>query len=100
MIRFLIEVTSFFTLVIVGFLKFKFPFNIAVGAILPILLAIIWGIFVAPNSPNRLTDNYRLILELVIFIVVFIVLRLGGYSNLSFIYLAISVINALINYIS
>ena len=95
MIRFLVEVTSFFILVIVGFFKFKFPFNIVIGIILPILLAII-----APNSPNRLTNNYRLILELFIFVIVFIVLRLGGYSNLAFIYLAISVINSLINYIS
>ena len=100
MIRFLVEVTSFFILVIVGFYKFKFPFNIVIGIILPILLAIIWGIFIAPNSPNRLTNNYRLILELFIFVIVFIVLRLGGYSNLAFIYLAISVINSLINYIS
>ena len=38
MIRFLVEVTSFFILVIVGFFKFKFPFNIVIGIILPILI--------------------------------------------------------------
>ena len=68
LLRFLLELCL---LVAFGYWGFKTgqPMMVKIGLGIggPLLFAVIWGIFLAPNSSRRLQEPWLLLLELVIF---------------------------------
>jgi undecaprenyl pyrophosphate phosphatase UppP len=68
LLRFLLELCL---LVIFGYWGFKTGQStlakIGLGIGIPLIVAVLWGIFLAPASDTRLQEPWRLIAELVIF---------------------------------
>jgi len=66
-LRFLLELCLLFALGYWGFTSMQgWPLRVVVGIGAPLLIAVIWGIFIAPKATMRLDEPWRLILELVI----------------------------------
>ena len=67
-LRFLLELSLLAAFGYWGFRTGPSPvMKVVLGIGLPILVAVIWGVFLAPASARRLADPARLIVELVIF---------------------------------
>jgi hypothetical protein len=73
--------------------------KIALGASLPILLAVIWGIFLAPNSSTRLGEPWLLIAKLVIFSLAVLALFSIGKQTQAAWFAGITLINLVLLYI-
>jgi len=68
------------------------------GILAPLAIIIIWSIWAAPSSPNRLQGVARLALELGIYAVISICLYNTNYKSLVFYFILLSVANASVNY--
>lgn len=66
-IRFLIEIMTMLLLIFIGLTKFKMPFNILIGVVVPFLVFLIWSSYIAPASPNKVIFLYRVFIEIIIF---------------------------------
>ena len=73
--------------------------------LVPIVLAILWGVFAVPDDPSRsgktviVTSGYvRLILEFVIFCIGAYAISKSGYPSLSWVFVAVSLLHYLISY--
>ena len=73
-LRFLLEIMALMSLGIWGFEQSESWFRLVLAFGLPVILAVIWGIFAVPNDPSRsgsapiITAGYiRLIIEFGIF---------------------------------
>ncbi|MDR0298381.1 MAG: YrdB family protein [Streptococcaceae bacterium] len=94
-LRLSLELVSFFTLLVLGFWKFKPPLSLALGLILPLGLAALWAIFVAPSSAHRASEVVRLLIECLVFISVFLFLKISGFEMTAIFYLAVALANTL-----
>ena len=65
----------------------------------PLLAAVVWGIFLAPASSRRLRGPLHLALEFVIFGLAFIALYVAGQPVLAGIFVIIYVINKVLQYV-
>ncbi len=66
--RFILELTVLAALFLLGTsITDEFIAQVVLGIGLPLLVIIVWGLFVAPRSVRRLPDPARLGLELVVF---------------------------------
>lgn len=93
LVRFLLELT---VLGAVGYWGFQFKSILAKiggGLGLPILIAVIWGIFVAPKSGMQLKLPARLIVEFLIFGFGAFALFSSGHPVLGKLFLAVVVVN-------
>ncbi len=99
-IAFLLELCM---LVSIGYWGFKtgtqMVAKIGLGIGVPLLVAVVWGIFLAPNSSTRLPEPWRLILELVIFGAAIMALYRAGQHYLAGVFGLIYLINKILLYI-
>jgi hypothetical protein len=99
-LRFLLELCI---LVAIGYWGFKTGaqtiIKIGLGLGLPLLVAVVWGIFLAPASSIRLQEPWRLIAELVIFGLAIIALYSTGQRCLAGTFGGLYVINKILMYI-
>jgi len=96
-IRFLLELCALISLGYWGFhvgssVYTKFLFGI--GS--PLLLAILWGTFIAPKASLKLPEPYRFILELIIFAVASFALYVADKTILAIILGIVFVINRIL----
>ena len=91
-IRFLLEIAALLAMGVWGWQQSEgwFRFVLALG--IPIILAVIWGIFAVPNDPSRsgaapiaVPGILRLVIELAIFVFATWALYDLGYTSLSWI---------------
>jgi hypothetical protein len=54
-------------------------FSIVNAILLPLVAAVVWGVFIAPRAPRRLAEPARLIVELVLFAAAGVALALSGW---------------------
>lgn len=66
-LRFVLELCLLVALGYWGFTASQGPLRWVLGLGLPLFAALLWGLFVAPNSPNRLNNPARLLLEITLF---------------------------------
>jgi len=67
LLRFLVEMITLITVAFVGFTKYKLPLNLLMGILVPIAIYVIWSIYMAPLSPNRVGLLLRIMIEIIIF---------------------------------
>jgi len=104
-LRFLLEIMALMSLGIWGFEQSESWFRLVLAFGLPVILAVIWGIFAVPNDPSRsgsapiITVGFiRLIIELGIFGFAIWSLHDIGYDNLSLIFGIVVLAHYLISY--
>ena len=73
--------------------------KIGLGIGTPLLVAVIWGLFMAPNSSRRLHGAAYLALKLVLFSLAVMALITTGNNALGILLLAIFVINTVLLYV-
>ncbi|MCE9644967.1 MAG: YrdB family protein [Chloroflexi bacterium] len=97
LIRFLLELCM---LAAVGYWGFKtrsgWLLKILFGIGLPVLIAMLWGTYIAPKATHPLTGASRLSLELILFASGAFSLFAGGKSNLGWAYAVILVVNEIL----
>jgi len=93
-LRFILEMTMLFAIAFWGWTQHEgwLKYFLSIG--LPVLFAIIWGVFAVPNDPSRsgktvvVTPGWiRLVLEIIFFMLGFWALNDIGYRLIAFIYL-------------
>ena len=98
-LRFILEVVTIILLIGIGFAKNKFPINILIGILLPLLIIVVWSIFVAPSSQNRASSLVRISIEILVYMSVASVL-LDNYSlKIAISYLGFAILNSVVNFI-
>ena len=104
-LRFLLEIMALMSLGIWGFEQSESWFRLVLAFGLPVILAVIWGIFAVPNDPSRsgsapiITVGFiRLIIELGIFGFAIWSLHDIGYDNFSLIFGIVVLAHYLISY--
>jgi uncharacterized protein DUF2568 len=65
--------------------------RIALAVLGPVLVAVVWGLAVAPRAKNRLADPWRLGAEIVIFIVAAAALALAGEGVAAAVYAVVAI---------
>ena len=73
--------------------------QIGLGVGTPVLVASVWGIWLAPKSPRRLRDPFYLVLTLIIFGLAIIALAIAGQPNLALMFAIIYAINVVLQYV-
>jgi hypothetical protein len=100
LVRFLLELSM---LAAVGYWGFKTNSNWAMKLIfgigLPILTAVLWGLFVAPKATYLLHGVSRLAVELLLFGAGAVALFASSKANLGWIYIAILAINEVLLFV-
>ncbi|MDR3574160.1 MAG: YrdB family protein [Anaerolineaceae bacterium] len=87
-----------------GFWGFKLgggllPVQILLGVGMPILLGVIWGIFLAPTSSQRLAGIALLSLKIILFGIAVLALYIFGKAGLAFSFAVLFVINMILAYV-
>jgi hypothetical protein len=99
-VRFLLELSM---LAAVGYWGFKthssWGMKILFGIGLPLLLAVIWGIFMAPRSAHRLSGVPFTIMDIVLLGSGAVALYAGGQVNLAWIYAAVLIVSEILRLI-
>ncbi|MBI5032342.1 MAG: YrdB family protein [Chloroflexi bacterium] len=73
--------------------------KIGLGIGVPVLVASVWGIWLAPKSSRRLREPFHLGLELIIFCLAILALGAAGQPNLAIIFGIIYAINVVLRYV-
>jgi hypothetical protein len=96
-VRFLLELCM---LAAVGYWGFKtgagWGMKIVLGIGLPVLIAVIWGLFVAPKAVYPLSRASRVALELVLFGLGAVALFASGRADLGWIYTVVLVVSEIL----
>jgi len=96
-VRFLLELCMYTA---VGYWGFKtqstWVLKILFGIGLPVLIAVLWGTFLAPKATRPLSGTSFLILELILFSLGAIALFASGKSTLCWIYIIILAVNKIL----
>jgi hypothetical protein len=84
----------------VGYWGFKtqsgWPMKILLGIGVPVLIAVLWGMFIAPKATYHLSGISRELLELVLFGSGAVALFSSGKANLALVYAAVLVVNKIL----
>lgn len=72
-VRLLVEVFALASLAFWGFVAWPFPWNIVVGIGAPVILALVWALFVSPKAVIRVHPFVRAIVELLLYVAVTVV---------------------------
>ncbi|CAG0994900.1 hypothetical protein ARNL5_03544 [Anaerolineae bacterium] len=72
--------------------------QIILGIGAPLLVAVVWGIFLAPASARRLREPFHLVLELVIFGLAITALYIAGQPGLALVFGIVYAINLVVRY--
>jgi hypothetical protein len=100
LVRFLLELCM---LAAAGYWGFKtqsgWLLKVLLGIGLPALIAVVWGLFVAPKATYPLQGLSRLALELLLFGIGAVALFASGRVNLAWIYLIVLAINEVLLFV-
>lgn len=91
-LAFFLELAMLVALAYAGF-QIVSPLRFVVGIGAPLLAILIWGRFLAPKSPIRLTGSAYLIAKFLIFGIAAIGLALAGQATWAVIFIVVSVVN-------
>lgn len=69
-LRLLIELFAFGSLVYWGFAQFDFPWNIVAGLGAPLLAILVWALFVSPKAVIRVHPFVQALVELLVYVAV------------------------------
>jgi hypothetical protein len=93
-VRFLLELAMLVALGWVGGeIGSSWLVSVPLAIAFPVLAAVIWGMFIAPKAPRRLTDPAKLLVELVLFSAAAVGLALVGHPVLAAVLAATFVAN-------
>ena len=93
-IRFLLELAMLVALGwIGGEIGSSWPVSVLLAIALPVLAAVVWGMFIAPKAPRRLTDPAKLVVELALFAAAVVGLALVGHPVLAAVLAVVLVVN-------
>jgi hypothetical protein len=99
-LRFLLELCVLVALGYWGFRTGQGLFaKIGLGIGVPLLAAVVWGLFGAPGSPWQLHDPWHLFLEVVVFGAAAVALFAAGQRTLSIAFVGVFVLNRMLMYI-
>jgi Protein of unknown function (DUF2568) len=73
--------------------------KVLLGIGIPLLAAVIWGIFMAPNSARHLQGGAYLVLKALLFGLAVVALMTAGRTTLGVVFAAVVVINTILLYI-
>src|SRR5689334_17214504 len=73
--------------------------KVLLGIGIPLIVAVIWGLFMAPNSPRRLQGAAYLVVKVVLFGLAIAALIVVGNRTLGILFAAVFVINTILLYI-
>lgn len=100
LLRFLLELCA---LGAVGYWGFKtgsgMAAKIGLGIGAPLLVAVVWAVFVSPQAPVQLPLAFSLLLQVLVFGSAAAALAATGYRTLALVFLVIVVINAILMYV-
>jgi hypothetical protein len=100
LVRFLLELCMY---VAVGYWGFRtnsgWAMKIIFGIGLPVLMALLWSLFLAPKATHPLSGISRLALELILLGSGAIALFASGRANLGWIYIAVLAINEVLLFV-
>jgi uncharacterized protein DUF2568 len=100
LVRFLLELCMYAA---VGYWGFKtqssWVMKIFLGIGLPVLIAVLWSLFLAPKATHPLRGISRLSLELILLGSGAVALFSGGRANLGWVYLAILALNEILLFV-
>lgn len=100
LVRFLLELCMY---AVVGYWGFKtqssWIMKIILGIGLPLLIAVLWSIFLAPKATHPLRGISRLPLELILLGSGALALFASGRANLGWIYIAVLAINEVLLFV-
>lgn len=99
LLRFLIEMLTLILLIFLGLEKYQFPFNLMIGILVPVIIYVIWSIYMAPLSPHRARLWGRITIEVVIFglCASMLTTRISGHAGL--VYGVLVSLNAIVAHI-
>ncbi len=84
MLAFSLELAMFVVLGYWGFQAGKTTFwKYGLAVALPLVAIVLWGIFAAPKSEQRLDTPYRLVFELALFLLAAFLLYKSGFTRLA-----------------
>jgi len=96
-LAFLLELCVLAALAYWGFqVASDLPLKIVLGIGAPLVVAVIWGRYMAPTSKTRLSGSRYRLVKLIIFGVAAIALALAGQVTLAIIFAIVSVINQIL----
>ncbi len=96
-LRFALELSLLGALGYAGFqLDAGWPARLLVGIGLPLIAAVIWGLFVAPKASHLLTEPWRFAVELGLFTLGAVALWVVGQTPLALALLALFLLNRLL----
>jgi hypothetical protein len=98
-LRFLLEMATIILIIIIAFSNYRLPLNLLIGIVLPIMLIILWGIFVAPKSPNRGSIVVRIAIETLFFGTCGSLIAINYPRKFAYAYLIFSVLNTLFSHL-
>jgi hypothetical protein len=96
-IRFLLELCILFSVGYWGYIfpeKLLFKIGLCIGA--PLIIAIIWGTFLAPKASVQLPRPIYLLLEIIVFGIATLAIYATGHPVLAALFAIISVINRIL----
>jgi hypothetical protein len=73
--------------------------RVGTGLGVPILAAVIWGVWMAPRAPNRLLKPLHLIVELIIFGLAIAALYAAGRTQLALLFGLVYAMNVILRYV-
>lgn len=91
--RFIAEVMTLIILITYG-LRFPFPLNGLIGILLPILLLVVWGLFVAPKAKVQLNLLLKCFIELAIFTTTYLVFQHFSHTHLPVLFLGYAILTS------
>jgi hypothetical protein len=93
-VRFLLELAMLVALGWVGGeIGSSWVIRVGLAIALPLVAAVVWGMFIAPKAPRRLTDPAKLLVELVLFSAASTGLAAVGYPLLAVVLAVLVVVN-------
>jgi hypothetical protein len=100
LVRFLLELCM---LAAVGYWGFKtqsgWPMKVLLGIGLPVLIAVLWGLFIAPKATYSLGGTSRLLLELALLGLGAAALFASGRMNLGWSYIVVLALNEVLLFV-
>jgi hypothetical protein len=100
LLRFLLELCA---LGAVGYWGFKtgggFAAKLGLGIGAPLVVAVVWAVFVSPRAPVRLALPLSLLLQVAVFGIAAAALVATGHRTLAWVFVALVVVNAVLMYV-
>jgi Protein of unknown function (DUF2568) len=96
-VRFLLELAMLVALSWVGGeIGSSWWVSVLLAIAFPLIAAVLWGMFIAPKAPRRLTDPAKLLVELVLFAAAVVGLAVVGHPVLAAVLAVVFVVNTVV----